>query len=234
MRLFGIEVLIPLVKENGLILIIMLTDQFSFNFTTISDFMIRWNSDDTIGCIGDEFTQGTYLLLIHVKKSHSISFGRFDKGRIIDIELGYYIYIGSALNKKGATSLGNRLSRHCLKSNEKSEHRIRQDLLKFFDELEIHYTKKPSDKTLFWNIDHLNNLDDAEIIGIIFIRSPHPFEISWSEYLDNMEETYIFAKGLGANDSIGHTHVQKLDLGSDKKSVLSWLNSVIAGLPQNI
>ena len=106
------------------------------------------------------------------------------------------------------------------------------DLLDFFDEQGIHYTKKPSNKTLFWNIDHLVNLDDAEIKGIIFIRSPHPFEIDWSEYLERLKETSIFAKGLGANDSIGHTHLQKLDLGSKHKSVLSWFNDLIVELPQ--
>ncbi len=193
--------------------------------------MIKWNSSDSIGCIGDDFSQGTYLLLIQVQNTHSISFGRFDKGRTIDIESGYYIYIGSALNQKGATSLGNRLSRHCLRSPDKTEHHIRMKLLDFFDELGIHYTKNPSSKTLFWNIDHLVNLDDAEIKGIIFIRSPHPFEIAWSEYLENLEETSIIAKGLGANDSKDHTHVQKLDLGLKDKSVKSWFKNLIVDLP---
>ena len=101
-----------------------------------------------------------------------------------------------------------RRRRHTSRSNESQSHKIQTSLLDFFDELEILYTRQPSPKKLFWNVDHLLNLSIAEIKKIIFIRNPKSLENTWSKYLETLPETVIFEKGLGANDSMGHTHLQ--------------------------
>jgi len=165
----------------------------------------------TVRAIGENTQNGTYLLRIKLDKSQTISFGRFDGGRKIEVIAGEYFYIGSALARRGATSLGNRLQRHCRKTPGKEDHRILHELRSYFDSVGLKYTRSPSPKKLFWNIDHLLDLDDAEVIGVIFARNPVPLENNWSKFLEESGRTSIFAKGLGANDSRGHTHVQRFD-----------------------
>ncbi len=167
---------------------------------------VKSNNTGNVYSIGSNHHNGTYCLRILLNKPEILVFGRFGKAKPISLKAGQYLYIGSALAKRGSTTLGNRLRRHTSRSPEFSSHSIQKELLQFFDEIGISYTKKPSPKKMFWNIDHLLNL--AEIIGIIFIRNPKPLENIWSEYLEQLQETSIFEKGLGANDSEGHTHIQ--------------------------
>ncbi len=166
--------------------------------------------DNSVHCIdhNTEHPNGTYVMRIKLTKSRDIVFGRFKKGKIIHLKRGYYVYIGSALAKKGSSALGNRLRRHTSRSNGDKPHQIQSILLGFFDNLGIKYTNKPSPKKLFWNIDHLLDMEEAEISDIIFTRNPTPLENSWSEFFEGLTDTYIFEKGLGANDGKGHTHVQ--------------------------
>lgn len=167
---------------------------------------VKSSNIGNINSIGLNHPNGTYCLRISLKKTTTLVFGRFGHGKPISLKAGEYLYIGSALATRGSTNLGNRLRRHTSRSPEFSSHKIQKELLQFFDEIGISYAKTPSPKKMFWNIDHLLNL--AEIIGIIFIRDPKPLENTWSEYLEQLPETSIFEKGLGANDSRGHTHIQ--------------------------
>jgi len=188
------------------------------NFTDVKEGILRGrykypltSKYVSVRAIGKSTQNGTYLLRITLDKSHTLSFGRFDGGRKIEVIAGEYFYIGSALAKRGATSLGNRLQRHCRKTPSKTNHRILHELRSYFDSVGIKYTSSPSPKKLFWNIDHLLDIDDAEVIGVIFARNPIPLENDWSKFLEKSGRTSIFAKGLGANDSPGHTHVQRFD-----------------------
>lgn len=198
----------------------------------MSDYL--WNSEKSVCAIGDIHPNGTYMYLIKLSNGISIPFGRFKKGKEIHLSSGYYVYIGSALSKRGSTSLGNRLSRHLRRNPGLKEHQLRPNLIGFFDEIGITYARKPSDKTLFWNIDHLNNLTEAEIIGVIFIRNPVALENSWSEFIEKLDVSHVFEKGLGANDSIGHTHVQKIILvnGQNKKDYMRWWGQLPSQLPR--
>lgn len=198
----------------------------------MSDFL--WNSEKNICAIGDEHPNGTYMYLIRLSNSTSIPFGRFKKGKEIHLTSGYYVYIGSALSKRGSTSLGNRLSRHLRRTPGLKEHQLRHNLVEFFDEIGITYARKPSDKTLFWNIDHFNNLIDAEIIGVIFVRNPIALENTWSEFIENLDVSHVFEKGLGANDTIGHTHVQQIILKdcNNEKEYMEWWIQLPPQLPR--
>ena len=62
--------------------------------------------------IGEKGQAGTYLLRIHLAEDTEIRFGRFKKGKPISLPAGDYLYVGSALAEKGATSLARRLVRH--------------------------------------------------------------------------------------------------------------------------
>ena len=178
-----------------------------------------------IQCIGGYHPNGTYCLRISLPNPVNLAFGRFKKGKEITLNAGEYLYVGSALATRGSTTLGNRLRRHTSRSQEYSSHTIQKELLQFFDAIGIYYSKTPASKKLFWNIDHLLNLSVTEIIGIILIRDPKPLENIWSEYLEHLPETIVFEKGLGANDSAGHTHIQYSNL-----SVSQW-NNLVLNLP---
>lgn len=172
------------------------------------DRAINWNENGNICFIGSEGQAGTYILRLNLMKTMKIPFGRFDGGREIELLSGEYLYIGSALAKKGSTTLGNRIQRHCARSDPMTNHKIRSEFRQFCTQHNIHTTDNPSNKTPFWNIDHLTNLLEAEIIGIIAIRDLVPLENPWSEYIEAQPFSTVFAKGLGANDAEGHTHLQ--------------------------
>lgn len=180
------------------------------------------SNTDNIHCIGSSYPGGTYCLQISLEKSIDLIFGRFKGGKVISLKKGKYLYIGSALAIQGSTTLGNRLRRHSSRSEGKQAHRIQIPLLNFFDEIGISYTSKPSSKKLFWNIDHMLDLPFAEIIGIIFIRDPKLLENSWSKFLENLSETVVFEKGLGANDSLGHTHIQYSQISDGQWELLPF------------
>ncbi len=186
------------------------------------DRKVRSSNTGNIHCIGSSYPGGTYCLRISLEKSIDLVFGRFKDGKVISLKKGEYLYIGSALAKRGSTTLGNRLRRHTSRSEGQKAHNIQVPLLNFFDEIGISYTSNPSSKKLFWNIDHMLNLPFAEIIGIIFIRDPKSLENSWSKFLENLLETLIFEKGLGANDSRGHSHVQYSQISNDSWKLLPF------------
>lgn len=177
-------------------------------------------STSNICFINNTGQAGTYILRINLSEEKTVVFGRFDKGRPIHLEKGEYLYIGSALSSKGSTTLGNRIQRHCDRTPPKPPHDIRPKFQDFCDAVGIKYTNNPADKTPFWNIDHLTNLIEAEIIGIIAIRYPEPLENTWSEYIESQPYTSVFAKGLGANDNEGHTHLQKSEITNSEWSDL--------------
>lgn len=159
--------------------------------------------------IGENTQAGTYILRILLQRDINLKFGRFKKGKIIHLPDGVYTYVGSALSEKGATSLARRLVRHATRTGEKPAHIIRDVMLCRFHEIGL----GPPDplpkngKKLFWNIDHLLDLDIVEINNVIAIRSTKKLEKNIAEYLENDPETQIIEKSLGANDSPKNTHV---------------------------
>ncbi|MDH5645715.1 MAG: DUF123 domain-containing protein [Candidatus Heimdallarchaeota archaeon] len=156
--------------------------------------------------LGEKYSCGTYILKINIFQDKKVVFGRFDQGKEQYLTKGEYIYIGSALSNKGATSLGNRLQRHTLRSSHQP-HQINNELTSFFDELHINYTKNPSPKKLRWNIDYLLELVESEINKILFIRSSTRYESIWSNYIENLTYISVLQRGLGASDSKNETHI---------------------------
>ena len=166
----------------------------------------------SIVIIGNDSQAGTYLLRIHLKENITLKFGRFKEGKLISLPIGDYVYIGSALSEKGATSLARRLIRHATRTGDKLPHPIRKKMINRF----IEYGLGPRDllpkhgKTLHWNIDFLLDLQSAELVNILAIRSTERLENRLAKRLERDPHTEIIERGLGANDAPGATHLLRI------------------------
>ncbi len=173
--------------------------------------------------IGNASQAGTYVLRIRLKEDTTLQFGRFKKGKRISLPAGDYVYIGSALSEKGATSLARRLIRHATRSGAKPPHAIREKMMTRFAECGL----GPRDllpkhgKTLHWNVDFLLDLQSAKIVNILAIRSPVRLENRITKYLESDPRTEIIERGLGANDAPGSTHLLRL-----RTDNISWASVV--------
>ena len=166
----------------------------------------------SIHIIGDDSQAGTYILRIRLKKDTALQFGRFKKGKLISLPAGDYTYVGSALSEKGATSLARRLIRHATRSRHKPPHAIRQKMMSRFAECGLgpQDILPKSGKKLFWNVDFLLDLQSAEIVNVIAIRSPERLEHTIAGLLEHDTDTRIIEKGLGANDAPCNTHLLRV------------------------
>ena len=173
--------------------------------------------------IGDDSQAGTYILWIHLKQDTKLRFGRFKKGKLISLAAGDYVYVGSALSEKGATSLSRRLIRHATRTGDKPPHTIRKKMVNRFVEcgLGLRDILPKRCKTLHWNVDFLLDLQSAEIVNILAIRSPKRLEYTIAELLERDVDTQIIEKGLGASDAPHNTHL--LRVNSDKM----WWTSLV-------
>lgn len=179
--------------------------------------------------VGEDSQAGTYVLRIRLKEDTELQFGRFKKGKLISLPAGDYTYVGSALSQKGATSLARRLVRHATRSGDKPPHPIREEMVKQFSECSLGPPDPlpKSGKKLFWNIDFMLDLESAEIINVIAIRSPDRLEYTIAEFLENNPETQIIEKGLGANDAPRNTHVLRVNADD------AWWTSIAENMQEN-
>ncbi|GIX06047.1 MAG: hypothetical protein KatS3mg115_0450 [Candidatus Poribacteria bacterium] len=116
---------------------------------------------------------GSYLLRIQTSAPDRFPFGRFRGGKEIFVPPGEYLYVGSALARRGGVSLARRLLRHASRSAEKPPHPIRDLLLAAFQQQGIGGTEllPRRKKTLHWNVDHLLDRPTAELVGVYAVRS---------------------------------------------------------------
>ncbi len=179
--------------------------------------------------IGEDSQAGTYILRIRLEEDTKLQFGRFKKGKLISLPAGDYTYVGSALSEKGATSLARRLVRHATRSGDKPPHTIRDEMLIQFRECDLGPPDPlpKSGKKLFWNIDFMLDLELAEIINIIAIRSPERLESTIAEFLEHNADTQIIEKNLGANDAPRNTHVLRVNPDD------TWWTSIADNMKEN-
>ena len=167
---------------------------------------------------------GTYVLRIRLKKDTTLQFGQFKRGKLILLPAGDYVYVGSALSSKGATSLARRLIRHATRSGNKPSHTIRKEMITRFAKCSL----GPYDpllkrgKTLHWNVDFLLDIQSAEIVNILAVRSPERLENRIAKCLERDPWTEIIEPGLGANDARGSTHLLRL-----RTNNISWTSMVM-------
>ena len=188
----------------------------------------------SIVIIGDASQAGTYILRVRLKENTTLQFGRFKKGKLISLPVGDYLYVGSALSEKGATSLAPRLIRHATRSGDKPPHTIREKMIDQFAKCGL----GPRDllpkrgKTLHWNVDFLLDLPSAELVNIFAIRSAERLENRLGKRLEQDPHTEIIEPGLGANDTPGNTHL--LRIRADRMGWTSLTDTVKTVLEENV
>ena len=162
--------------------------------------------------VGDDSQAGTYILRIRLKQDTPLQFGRFKKGKLISLPASDYVYVGSALSEKGATSLARRLIRHATRGDNKPPHTIRKEMINQFIGCGLGSGDllPKRGKTLHWNVDFLLDLQYAEIVNIFAIRSPERLENRIATRLERDPQTEVIEPGLGANDAPGSTHLLRV------------------------
>lgn len=170
-----------------------------------------------ITVLGDSGQGGTYVLRIELKKDVRLRFGRFKGGKRVELPPGEYVYVGSALAKKGSASLARRLLRHATRSGRKRAHAIRAEMMTRFREIDLGDKKlaPPREKKKRWNVDFLLDLTAAEIGGVLIFRSPERWEGKMARLLEGSPETRVVEKGLGAGDDAGGTHLLRVEAGAE-------------------
>ncbi|MCB2178675.1 GIY-YIG nuclease family protein [bacterium] len=163
---------------------------------------------------------GVYLLWIQLSQTHSVSFGRFQQGKRIQLPAGHYVYIGSAHGQRGASSLGYRLLRHASRSAG-PPHPIRPLLLKRLQERGLP-AKTPTQKSLHWHIDYLLELPDAQLTDVAARMTNQKLEAVLADVLADFPETVILAPGLGASDHARGTHLMQVAADTE------WWEALIA------
>jgi len=163
--------------------------------------------------LGGSSRGGTYVLQMHLSQHISLSFGRFKNSKVISLQPGSYIYIGSALADIGATCLARRLVRHASRTGAKPPHVIRDHLVAEFQRVGLGQGDlvPMAGKHLRWNIDHFLDHECVELVGACVIRSPRRIEREVGQLLQDDPATVVFERGVGANDLAGNTHLLRVE-----------------------
>jgi Uri superfamily endonuclease len=170
-----------------------------------------------IAVLGGDGQGGTYVLRIRLGMPVRLRFGRFKRGKRIELPASEYVYVGSALAEKGSVSLARRLLRHATRSGRKRAHVIRAEMVTRFREMGLggQNLAPPPEKKKRWNADFLLDLMAAEIVGVQIIRSPVRWETRLARLLEEDPETRVVEKGLGAGDDTGGTHLLRVEGGAE-------------------
>lgn len=173
--------------------------------------------------LGPEMPCGAYVLWIEVKETSGVQFGRFAGGRPQTLDAGSYLYVGSAMGRRGASTLAHRLLRHATRSDG-AAHPVRPELC-----TALGSAKPPAHKRLHWHIDYLLDHAAADLTGIIALRSAQPLEAALADLLTEQPWTAPVAPRLGASDHARATHLLRLDSGDVDRT--AHLLRVIHTLP---
>lgn len=155
---------------------------------------------------------GVYVLRIQVATPLWLSFGRFRGGRPVTVAAGDYLYVGSALGRRGASSPTGRLLRHATRSGDRPPHTLRNALLDALRDagLAAPEARPPRGKRLHWHIDYLLDEPAAELTGVSLIRTAARLESKLARRLAEQPGVAPLAAGLGAADLPGETHLFRL------------------------
>ncbi len=162
-----------------------------------------------ITIIGDEQQTGAYLLRINVASDLELSFGRFQGGKPFNLPQGNYIYVGSAMAKKGSMTLARRLTRHASRHDKNRPQFILPWLLAALKGAGLGPPDlQPSvQKSLFWNVDFLLEEIDVTLTHVLVVRCGNYLEDFLAGHLIIQPGCFVPVKGLGAHDKRGQTHL---------------------------
>jgi Uri superfamily endonuclease len=164
--------------------------------------------------VGEPRIQGVYVLRLHLATFISVTFGRFQGGQSIPIPTGDYLYIGSALGQRGATTLAGRLLRHTTRSGDRPSHTIQPLLRAQLQErglIPVERARAARPKRLFWHIDYLVDRLEAEITQIFILHTSDRVESAIALALAADPAVTAVAPGLGASDDPRATHLLRVD-----------------------
>lgn len=166
---------------------------------------------------------GTYLLRIRLARPLELGFGRFRGGRALRLAAGVYVYVGSALGRPGVPALARRLLRHATRTDGSAQ-RIRARLGRALQAAGLADASlcPPAGKTRRWHIDYLLDHPAALLVGAIAIPGEIGCEAALAALLADDPQVRVPARGLGASDDPGHTHLLAIP-----RTAAWW-----AGLPQ--
>jgi len=167
------------------------------------------NHPHTIIIAGDVQPSGAYILRIRLHDACDVSFGRFNQGTPVAMPAGDYLYVGSAMGKRGSSTLANRLLRHTRRVDVDRPQPIHADLRACFPDIgwPIPSSAPVRYKTLHWHIDYLLEQPEATLIQIYIACSRIRIESALAVELLADPATSIIVPGLGAADDRGGTHL---------------------------
>uniref|UniRef100_A0A540VHQ8 DUF123 domain-containing protein n=2 Tax=Litorilinea aerophila TaxID=1204385 RepID=A0A540VHQ8_9CHLR len=159
---------------------------------------------------------GAYVLRIALGEDAKVAFGRFRGGEPIPLPAGDYLYVGSAMGKRGSATLARRVLRHACRSGQAPPHPIwmslqrslRRELQEAGFPTEL---PRPSPKRCFWHIDYLLDRPEAELVQVFLVGSDQRLEASLARSLAADPHTRVVAAGLGARDSDQATHLLRVE-----------------------
>ena len=158
---------------------------------------------------GSDAQSGAYLLRIQVAEAVDIVFGRFLDGIPLMVPAGTFVYVGSAGGVQGSAALAHRLVRHATRRAAALPHAIRECMLAAFCACRLGPPglQAPSGKKLFWHVDYLLESPAAALRHAFILRSALRIESVLARRLAREPEVRALAKGLGAADTPGATHL---------------------------
>lgn len=182
---------------------------------------------DAVVIIGDTGAQGAYLLRMALATPVTVAFGRFAGGREFALPAGDYLYIGSAMGKRGASTLAARLLRHATRSGDQPPHPIRNELFATFTHTGFH-AALPKQKHCHWHVDFLLDQPTVTLRQVYVLRTATAIEQPLASWLAAEAVTTIVVPGLGASDHQGATHL--LHLVGTTTSLAEWWQQLPAPL----
>ncbi len=184
-----------------------------------------------IAILGESTASGAYVLRIRVDVPLAVVFGRFQAGEPVALPAGEYVYVGSAMGLKGASSLARRLLRHATRSSGRPPQPLRPELLAALVKANLlaPSARPPASKALHWHVDYLLDKSAATLAGVIALPSPVRHETALAQLVANDRHTIAPASGLGASDAPGATHLQRIAL-QEALSPEQWWESLLLRL----
>jgi Uri superfamily endonuclease len=177
---------------------------------------------------GRDVPTGVYLLHIHWPTVGAVAFGRFNGGGPVPLAAGDYLYAGSAMGR-GATALAGRLLRHATRCPPRPPHARRDDLAAALAAAGLP-AAPPLAKRHHWHIDYLLDEPAAELRHVWAARTAVPLERTLVTWLAVQVDLQPAARGLGASDHPGHTHLWRLGERQSWAALLPRLDAWWAGV----
>ena len=187
------------------------------------------NLPESIHLWGDHGVQGVYLLEIALSQTVTLTFGRFQQGRHFTLPASHYLYVGSALGQRGATTLAGRLLRHATRTVDQPPHVIRPALQYALQQVGL-AAKLPRQKRCHWHVDYLLDQPAAQLTQIYALRTAQPLEATMAAQLAADPATRLVAAGLGASDHPNATHLFQLALPTAAQA--AWRQTLVDKLPR--